>query len=102
MRLGEDWQIKALAASWSGWDWWQTQVDITQLAIYQLEDRIKEETKNLSLFTIKNMPSQVSILKSSIENDRGNLENYRVWVDICVSEMKRCDLRRRLKEASNG
>lgn len=96
-KSGEHWQIEQLTKVWEEMEWWQAMTDMVQLAIYQLEERLKDEARLLSEYARRERPDQVAIIQSGIECDKAQLTNYRRWEDSCVMEMKRCDFRKREK-----
>ena len=102
---GANWQSdhvfssKAITRLFGSMEWWQDQIDMCQLAVETLQDRLTDFSKILSDHVISNRPEQAEILESMIEMSKVQLTSYKEWEDICIGQMKKIGMRKRAPSA---
>jgi len=79
-----------LAVLWNDGRWWQLQIDLAQLAQRVVEDSIKDSSKVYAeLSKNKKKAVQADMYGSFLEMEKGTLDHYKVWEQVCINSMRR-------------
>jgi hypothetical protein len=100
VRDGSNWQSDTVFSSevitrlFASMEWWQGQIDMCQLAIETLQDRLTDYSKLLSDHMIAKRREQEDITRSMIDCTKSQLNDYKEWENLCIGQMKKIGMRR--------
>ena len=70
-------------------EWWQAQIDMVQLSIELIQDRLTDYAKLMSEHMIRKRRDQVDIAASLIEEVKVQIAEYKEWENICFGQLQK-------------
>lgn len=92
---GKNWQDDTVFSSevitklFGSSEWWQAQIDMCQLAVELIQDRLTDYTKLLSEHMIRKRRDQVDVQASLIDEVKVQIAEYKEWENICFGQLQK-------------